>query len=431
MESRFRTMFDLHEGHALNGSNTTLSGIRKKAIADFEKLGLPHRKTEAWKYTAIEKEIHSDAQVRIQTPTQTIIRDDIAAHLVPDLDAHVLVLLNGAIQPTLSNVEGLPAGVTLKSLMDAASSNAELLNRYFAQYADTETEAFIALNTAFAKEGLFLHIPERKIVEKPIHVINLFAGEDHDVIQPRMLFVAEAGSQVKVIESFASLTNTKLFINTVTEWVTGERTLVEHYQLQTFEAGQTVVSTIQAYQSSKSNFSTHTTSLSGGIIRNNLNIVPDAEDCESHLFGFVLGKGDMHVDNHTLVDHKKPNCMSNELYKNILDDTSTGIFNGKVFVRPDAQKINAYQSNKSITLTGKAKMYSKPELEIYADDVKCSHGATTGQLDNDAMFYLRARGIKPEQARALLLMAFARDVIDNIKIEPLREFVDQAVESRL
>lgn len=431
METRFRSMFDLHEGHALNGSNTTLSGIRKKAIADFEKLGLPHRKMEAWKYTAIEKALHEDAQVRMQMPARPLTDVDLASHLIPDLDAHVVVLLNGTLQPALSHTDELPAGVTLASLQEAATSEAGLLNRYFARFADTEADAFVALNTAFTREGLFLHVPERKVVEKPIHVINLFDGEDHDVLQPRMLFVAEAGSQVKVIESYASLSNASLFINTVTEWMVADRANADHYQVQTFGDQQTVVSTIQAYQAGSSYFSTHTTSLTGGIIRNNLNIVPDAEECESHLFGFVLGKNDMHVDNHTLVDHKKPNCMSNELYKNILDDRSTGIFNGKVFVRPDAQKINAYQSNKSITLTKKAKIYSKPELEIYADDVQCSHGATTGQLDKDALFYLRTRGIKPEEARRLLLMAFARDVIDTIKIEPLRVFVDQAVERRL
>jgi Fe-S cluster assembly protein SufD len=166
------------------------------------------------------------------------------------------------------------------------------------------------------------------------------------------------------------------------------------------------------------------------VVRNNLTFLPDAEHCESHLFGLFLGRGQMHVDNHTLVDHAKPNCNSNELYKGILNDDSTGVFNGKVFVRPDAQKTNAYQSNKSIVLTDRAKMYSKPELEIYADDVKCSHGATTGQLDREALFYLRSRGITMEQARAMMLLAFARDVLDNVKLEPLRAVLDEAVHSR-
>ncbi|MFK7844994.1 MAG: Fe-S cluster assembly protein SufD [Rhodothermales bacterium] len=431
MEDRLRAMFDLHDGHALNGSNVSLSGIRKKAIADFEALGLPHRKSEAWKYTPVEKALHKEAQIQVKPAAQSATEAQIASLLIPDLDVYRVVFLNGHIQPALSQLEGLPAKVLVKELHAASSENAAELNKYFAKYADSAADSFIALNTAFAKEGLFVHVGERALVEKPIHIIHLFDTGENEIVQPRMLFVAEAGSEVNVIESFACLSNTNTFVNTVTEWAVSERANVHHYQIQEFNAESTVVSTIHAHQSTHSFFSTHTTSISGRMIRNNLTIVPDAEDCESHLFGLVLGKENMHVDNHTLVDHKKPNCFSNELYKNILDDQSVGVFNGKVFVRPDAQKINAYQSNKSITLTKNAKMYSKPELEIYADDVKCSHGATTGQLDEDAMFYLRARGIKKEQARALLLMAFARDVIENIKIEPLKLFIDNKIENKL
>ncbi len=431
LEDRFKALFELHDGHALNGSNANLTELRKKAITDFDALRLPHRKSEAWKYTPIEKSLNRESQMRVQSGDHTLTEGDIASMIVPALDAYRLVLFNGHLQPHLSKLDGLPAGVILDSLHNASTDHAEELNQYFGKYADSSTETFVALNTAFAKEGLFLRVPKRIIIEKPIHILHLFDTETNEVVQPRMLFVAEAGSEVKLIESFGCLSNTNTFINTVTEWVVNKQAIVNHYQVQDFNTESSVVSTIHANQANHSFFSTHTSSIGGGIIRNNLTIVPDAEDCESHLFGFVLGKGNMHVDNHTLVDHRKPNCFSNELYKNILGDTSTGVFNGKVFVRPDAQKINAYQSNKNITLTKKAKMYSKPELEIYADDVKCSHGATTGQLDADAMFYIRTRGINKEQARTLLLMAFARDVIDNIKIEALRNFIDQKIETRL
>lgn len=430
-EDRFRAMFDLNEGHALNGSNATLTDLRKTAMNSFEALGLPHRKSEAWKYTAIEKALNQDTQVRLQSSDKNVDAATLATFLIPDLETFQVVFLNGQFQPALSKLEGLPAGVVLEDLQSASNEKTDLLNRYFAKNADVNAEAFVALNTAFTKDGLFLHVPERAVVEKPIHVIHLFDTEADEVVQPRMLFVAEAGSQVKVIESYGSLNDNTTFINGVTEWFVAARANAQHYQVQEFGPSTTAVATIHAHQAGESFFSTHTTSLSGKMIRNNLTIVPDAEHCESHLFGFVLGKDDMHVDNHTLVDHKKPECFSNELYKNILDDQATGVFNGKVFVRPDAQKINAYQSNKSITLTKKAKMYSKPELEIYADDVRCSHGATTGQLDEDALFYLRARGINEERARSLLLMAFARDVIENIKIEPLRSFIDAKIEAKL
>ncbi|MEM8488829.1 MAG: Fe-S cluster assembly protein SufD [Bacteroidota bacterium] len=432
MEDRFQVMYEQHNGHALNGSNASLTTIRQDAIEDFAKIGLPHKKTEAWKYTRIEKALSKDVQIQLQTATSSLQVADLAPFQIPELDAYRVVFLNGHMQPALGDLNGFTAGVTLTDLCTASTEHADLMNPHFAQYANPDSDAFVALNTAFAKDGLFLHVPQRTVLDKPIHVIHLFDMQADQMLQPRMLFVAEAGSQVKVIESFASLNNgAATFVNSVTEWVVEARAHVDHYQLQEFGEETTVVADIHAQQAATSFFSTHTTSLTGKMIRNNLTIVPDAEDCESHLFGFVLGKNDMHVDNHTLVDHKKPNCFSNELYKNILDDASTGIFNGKVFVRPDAQKINAYQSNKSITLTPKAQMYSKPELEIYADDVRCSHGATTGQLDEDALFYLRARGINETQARSLLLMAFARDVIDNIKIEPLRAFVDDKIAARL
>ncbi len=431
MEDRLQAMFELHDGHALNGNNTSVSDTRHEAMSVFLSMGLPHRKSEAWKYTAVEKNLHKEAQVHMPSQSRQPSSEEIAAHLIPDLDAYRMVFMNGHLQPSLSHLEGLPPGILLTDMRSAAANHAAVLNQHFAKYAEPADDSFIALNTAFMRDGLFLQIPEKVVLDKPLHLIHLFDTADHEIVQPRMLFLAGEGSEAKVIESFVSLSESSTFINTVTEWIVEERANVHHYQIQEFNNKSTIVSSIKAHQSGKSFFSTHTTSLSGRMIRNNLTIVPDAEDCESHLFGFVLGKEDMHVDNHTLVDHRKPNCFSNELYKNILDDRSVGVFNGKVFVRPDAQKINAYQSNKSITLTQKAKMYSKPELEKMADDVKCSHGATTGHLDEDALFYLRARGIAEEQARTLLLMAFARDVIDNIKIEPLRSFVDHKIESRL
>lgn len=431
VEDRFRALYELHEGSALNGNNASLSKIRKDAIEQFAKTGFPHRKTEAWKYTPIAKYIPKEAQVQLDAPSLALTEEDLKSYEIPELDAYRVVMLNGRLVKNLSSTEGLPAGVTLMSLRRAAEEHAATLDTYFAQQAGYEKEAFVALNTAFVRSGLYLHVPRGVSIDKPIHVIHLVHSGGAALIQPRMLFIAEAQSQATVIETFHAHNDASSFVNTVTEWAVGEQARVDHYQVQDFNDHTTVVSTIEAHQAGQSYFSTHTSTLNGGVIRNTLNIVPDAEDCESHLFGFVHGTNDMHVDNHTLVDHRKPNCFSNELYKNILNDTATGIFNGKVFVRQDAQKINAYQSNKSITLTEKAKMYSKPELEIYADDVKCSHGATTGQLDADALFYLRSRGLNDKQARTLLLMAFARDVIDLIKVDALREYIDHRVATAL
>lgn len=431
IEDRFRALYELHEGSALNGNNASLSKIRRDAIEQFAKTGFPHRKTEAWKYTPIAKYIPREAQIQLDAPDLRLTEDDLKPYQIPALEAYRIVMLNGRIVKNLTHTEGLSAEITLTSLRRAADEKADTLDAYFAKQAGYKAEAFVALNTAFVRSGLFLHVPRGVRIDKPIHVIHLVHSEETALIQPRMLFVAEAQSEVTVIETFHSHDDAPAFVNTVTEWAVGAQARVDHYQVQDFNERTTVVSTIEAHQANQSYFSTHTSTLNGGVIRNTLNIVPDAEDCESHLFGFVHGTNNMHVDNHTLVDHRKPNCFSNELYKNILNDTATGIFNGKVFVRQDAQKINAYQSNKSITLTEKAKMYSKPELEIYADDVKCSHGATTGQLDADALFYLRSRGLNDKQARTLLLMAFARDVIDLIKVDALREYIDHRVAEAL
>ncbi len=431
VEDRFRALYELHEGSALNGNNASLSKIRRDAIEKFAKTGFPHRKTEAWKYTPIAKFIPQEARVQLDAPSLGLTEQDLASYIIPDLDAYRVVMLNGRLVKSLSQTEGLSSKVTLMSLRRAAEEHAATLDTYFAKQADYKQEAFVALNTAFVRSGLYLHIPKGISIDKPIHVIHLMHSDGTALIQPRMLYIAEAHTTATVIETFHSHNDVSAFVNTVTEWAVRDQARIDHYQVQDFNDSTTVVSTIEAHQAHQSYFSTHTSTLGGAVIRNTLHIVPDAEECESHLFGLVHGTDKMHVDNHTLVDHRKPNCFSNELYKNILNDKATGIFNGKVFVRQDAQKINAYQSNKSITLTEQAKMYSKPELEIYADDVKCSHGATTGQLDADALFYLRSRGLNDKQARTLLLMAFARDVIDLIKVDALREHLDQRIAAAL
>ena len=429
-QNRFHTLFEANEGSALNGANETLAAMRKEAIGHFSDVGLPTRKTEAWKYTRIEKRIPSDVQIYLEATSPVPDRGILDRFRIPGLDAYVIATFNGRLVPELSNLD-LPEEVTLDGLQSASEKKRSLLDKFFGAQADSAGEPFTALNTAFTRDGLFLHIPANTILEKPIHVIHLLDSPADVLIQPRMLYLAEERSQVSLIETFADVSSNPLLINAVTEWNVGANAHVDHYQVQEYGAESTSVQTLHVYQSLQSYFDTHTTTLKAGMLRNNLTIVPGAEECESHLFGFVLGAGSMHVDNHTLVDHKKPNCFSNELYKTILDDRATGVFNGKVFVRPDAQKTNAYQSNKSITLTQKARMYSKPELEIYADDVKCSHGATTGQLDAEALFYLRSRGLSLPHARRILLMAFARDVIDNIKIEALREYLDDRIAKAL
>ena len=424
VEDRFSELFAMLEGHTLNGNNVVLKDLRKKAIERFAATGLPTRKSEAWKYTPIEKKLSTDHTVYHESRPLPISQATIDALLVPGIDGYLAVTLNGKLIPELSKLTGLPDTVTFTTIDQATGSLGDLIETRLNAQAANDNNPFVALNTAFLRDGLVLHVPANTTVNKPIHVLHLFDTGAHTIVQPRMLCIAERESDATLIEQYVSLNEAEHFINVVTEWAVSRQASFKQYQVQELSAASTAVFNQYAYQEQHSYFSTHTSTLKGGVVRNNLEIVPDAEECESHLLGFLLGSGTMHVDNHTLVDHRKPNCFSNELYKNILDDQSTGVFNGKVFVRQDAQKINAYQSNKSITLTDKARMYSKPELEIYADDVRCSHGATTGQLDAEALFYLRSRGLNEKQARSILLKAFAQDVISAIEVDALRDYID-------
>ena len=428
-EDRFFAAFEIHEGHTLNGSNAVLEGLRKEAIGHFSTLGFPAPKTEAWKYTNITKVLAHDFALQLK-PTATA-ESDLTPFLIPGLDAYVAVFINGHFDAARSALGGLPEGVIVMSLAQAKEVHADLFNHHFAQYADHRKEVFTALNTAFTHDGLFVYVPRNTVVEKPIFALHLIEAEADTFLLPRHLIIAERSAQVQIIEHCQGQTEAKTFSNTVTECFVGANAHVDHYKIQDDGPNASQVNTLHAYQEGNSYFSTLTATISGAVVRNNLHFLPNAENCETHLLGLTLANGKTHVDNHTLVDHAQPNCFSNELYKGILDENATGVFNGKVLVRQDAQKTNAYQSNKSVVLTETARMFSKPELEIYADDVKCSHGATTGQLDAEAMFYLRTRGLTKEKARMLLLHAFARDVLDEIKNEPLRAYLDAKVEALL
>lgn len=429
LEQRFVSAFEMNVGRTLNGTNDRLSELRKAAIDRFRKLGFPTPKSEAWKYTNINKVLQRDYAVQLTRGETTLTKEQVETYLVPDLDADVAVLVNGRFVRRLSDLDDVPEGVLVTSLEEAARKYADILNRHFGRTADSN-EVFTTLNTAFALDGLFIFVPEKRVLDRPIHVLNLIDTDDDLFIQPRNLFVFEEASQARVIDTGVSLGTGHTFTNSVTEVFVGPSAVIEMYSVQDSGPHASGVMNLDAHQAHDSVFSVHTVTLSGEVVRNNLNVVPDGSFCESHLYGLFLPVGDTHVDNHTLVDHVQPNCMSNELYKGVLDENGSGVFNGKVLVRPDAQKTNAFQENKAILLSDTSTMNAKPELEIYADDVKCSHGATTGQLDPEALFYLRSRGIPEREARGMLLHAFAKDVIDVVKIEPLRTLLDRRVSQR-
>ncbi|MGH7452249.1 MAG: Fe-S cluster assembly protein SufD, partial [bacterium] len=328
----------------------------------------------------------------------------------------------------LSRVESSVHGLVIDSLAQVLQRGDEITGKYLGRYADYENEAFIALNTAFADDGAFIRVPRKVVLDEPIHLLNISDSSKMSFLaHPRNLALIGEGSQVQIIESYHHLSNQAYFNNVVTEIVLEENAIVDHVSIQNESRQSYHVAAREVHQEKGSVYSSISIDLGGALVRNNLSLRLNAENCEGNLYGFYMATGQQHVDNHTLIDHAMPHCNSKEHYKGILDDKAHGVFNGKVMVRPDAQKTNAYQSNQCLLLSNEAVINAKPQLEIFADDVKCSHGAAIGQLDEDAAFYLRSRGIGEEEANSMLRYAYASEILDHIKIEPVRERLDKMV----
>ena len=417
--------------------NSFVQNIRQKAIESFSALGIPAKKNEEYKYSNVQKLFGESWKVGKLESWK--VNDTIDNYLIPNLDAHIVVLVNGFFSEELSSLNNLDKAVVVSSLKKAFEKYPELVEKHFSKHADISSDAFIALNTAFATDGVFIAVPDNTVIEKPIHIINIISAPSPLgksgmglLFFPRNLFVVGKSAQVQLVETFETHNlPVKAISTSVTEIAIDENAKVQYYRLQNdCENGQQI-NTVSTSQQRNSHFDTNTVTLSGGWVRNNLNIALNGENCESHLNGLFITSDTQHVDNHTLVDHRKPHCESNQTYKGILDGKSTGIFNGKIFVQRDAQKTNAYQSSKNILLSDDATINTKPQLEIYADDVKCSHGSSTGKIDEDALFYLRARGLGIESARKLLLHAFINDVKQTIRINALRDHLETLIRKKL
>ena len=403
-----------------------LKQVRKDALTAFETLGIPSTKHEEWKYTNLTPLSRSEFHPALY---HTLSEKDVVNNMIAGKDVVLLVFENGKLNEQLSNFKGLPTGLSIGNLADNLEHPLVLEN--ISRHASFQNEAMVALNTAHISEGSFIHIAKGISFDKPIHLLYISGGEADTLAFPRNLLVAEKNSSVKIIESFHSRGKETAFINIVTEIVMEENSKVEWSKIQMENENTFHVSHTECTQAANSIFDIHTITYGGKIVRNNLHIVLNGKNITSNLNGLYVGGGDAVIDNHTLVDHAMPNCQSNELYKGVLDGRSKGVFNGKIFVRKDAQKSNAYQSNKNILMSNEASMNAKPQLEIFADDVKCSHGATTGQLDKEALFYLRSRGIGEDAARAFLTIAFAEDVLNRITNETLRENLKERINERL
>ena len=429
LKSRLLADFRTSEERMNGASKSALHQIRREALNQFDRLGFPTVKHEEWKYTNVNSLIK---EVFEFNAASAITLEDLAQLESSQLDGNVLYFVNGQYQPQLSKIVSPADQLSITTLAEAVKNTPDLLNRYFAKYADFQDNAFTALNTAFASEGVVIHVPAHTTVEAPTILRFISDARQMNVAsQPRNLFIVDKNAEVKVAESFRTLGDQASFTNVVTEIVVAEDARMEYYKIQNESDMAYHIGTTQVYQQDRSHFYSATVTLDGGFIRNNLNIALDGSNCEAHMYGLYFPNGRQHIDNHTLVDHRKPNSHSNELYKGILEDRSTGVFNGKIFVRQDAQKTNAFQSCKNVVLSNDATMNTKPQLEIFADDVKCSHGTTTGKLNEEALFYLRSRGIPKTEAQSLLMFAFAEDVIKKIKIDPLREQLERRIQAKL
>ncbi len=413
----------------LNGlKDTSIHEQRKAALLNLEKLGLPTSKLEAWKYTNLTnvwKEIYTPYSISSDTEAPAFERYDF-------LNAHRIVFVNGKLNKELSEILDEGAGITISPLTEALKANNETLNAHLGKLSKSETDAVQALNTAYTQDGIFVHAAKGKSLEHPVLVTHVFTEEiGKQMVNFRNVIVAEANANIKVIESYQDLSsNNTAFVNGLSEIFVSADANVDRYVLQLDKHPAVFIGNVEVLQDKNSHYYSNTVNFGGNLVRHNQQVVLGGEYADCSLFGLYDVAGKDHVDNKIYIDHAVPNCESNQFYKGLMDDKSVAIFNGKVMVRQDAQKTNAYQTNRNILLSDNATINSKPELEIYADDVKCSHGATTGQLDDEALFYMVSRGIPREKAGRLLTQAFIAEVIDAVKIEALKDYLHGLLEKQ-
>ncbi|OYU96236.1 MAG: Fe-S cluster assembly protein SufD [Bacteroidetes bacterium B1(2017)] len=404
--------------------------VRLEAFSNFEKLGLPTLKHEEWKYTSLRTiaqggftetcESSLDAQVLLE------------AGILNKIECNKLVFVNGCLREELSVLLETDKSILISSLAHARKNHTALFNTHFGKYAKTENDSLVAMNTALLSDGGFIFIPKNIQASFPIMITNITDSSNLNVLQqPRNLIIIEAGASATIIENYIALGSNSSFTNVVNEVFVDENASLEHYKVQRAK-GQTFHNNYtQIFQNANTNINQVSLMLDGQWVRNNLHFYMNGSNCNSLLYGLYITDGTQFIDNHSRVDHAMPHCFSDEKYKGILKDKSTAVFNGKIMVHADAQKTNAYQRNMNILLSEEATVNTKPQLEIFADDVKCTHGATIGQLDEEPLFYLRSRGISEKEARKLLLNAYADDIAVKIKIPELVQILEDEISRKL
>ena len=408
-----------------------LNALREKAFETFKAKGFPAYGSEEYQHTNISALLAPDYGLNINNVPIDVNPQDVFCCDVPNLSTRLFFLVNERFYPNPQSEGKLPESVFSGSLNEFAIKYPEIFLKHYGKQATPDADGIIAFNTMFVQDGYVLYIPENVIVEKPIQLINILRGNIDTLVNRRLLIIIESGAQAKLLVCDHTIDEKPTFaVTQVTEIFVGENAVFDFYELEESTTDTIRLASNHTQQAAGSDVMINGIALTSGCTRNNYNISLEGEHCETHLYGMVIADREQQIDNYTNIEHKVPNCRSNELFKYVLDDKATGAFSGRIVVCKDAQKTQAYQTNRNLCVSRESRMFAKPQLEIYADDVKCSHGLTTGQLDETALFYMRSRGIPEAEARMLLKFAFANDVIEGIRLEPLKDRLRMLIEKR-
>lgn len=408
-----------------------MNDVRQKAIEKFEAKGIPSRKNEDYKYTDLRSVFQNDFSVVPRYIEHNVDLHDVFRCDVPQLDTHVILLINGWYYGRNRRIGNFPDGVICSSLNHAANKHPEIVQKYYNQMAGESVDPMANLNTSLAKDGLFFYVPDNVTIEKPVQVINLLFAKENTLAIQRNMFVMGKNSEAKIVFCDHTLNNNYYILNNLTECFINRDARFGFYAIQNQHNGAVNLTNFFGKLEANAHLDSNVVTLNGGVVRNNIKVVLAGEYAHSNINGLTLADDKQHVDNFTSLDHTAPNCTSSQLYKNIMDQESTGVFTGQIHVFRNAQKTEAFQRNNNVLLSDNAQMNTKPRLVIDADDVRCSHGATVGRIDEEALFYLRTRGIGEKEARLMIMFAFADEVLSQIPVGVLRERMEELVDKRL
>ena len=429
-EQQYIDLFTQCEALICRHSSEVMNAPRSQAFADFERLGFPTKKEEKYKYTDTSKLFAPDYGLNLNRLDIPVNPYEVFKCDVPNMSTALYFVVNDAFYSKALPKAHLPEGVVLGSLKELSAQYPELVKKYYGKLADTSKDAIAAFNTAFAQDGFLLYVPKGVVVDKPIQLVNILRADVDFMVNRRLLVVLEDGAQARMLVCDHAMDEVNFLSTQVVEVFVGENAVFDFYEIEETHNSTVRFSNMYVHQEANSNVLLNGMTLHNGTTRNTTEVTLNGRGAEINLCGMAIEDKNEHVDNHTVIDHKASDCVSNELFKYVLDDQSTGAFSGLVLVRPGAQRTSSQQTNRNLCATREARMYTQPQLEIYADDVKCSHGATVGQLDDKALFYMQQRGISYKEARLLLMFAFVNEVIDTIRMDALKDRLHLLVEKR-